>query len=264
MIGSGSVSAASGSTLKLSIVFKLNYRSNSNISSSVVSGVIESLDLPKSPNYFDSISILGYDSRNYSYTHMPKVRDSSSTVKVPIELLGFESCASCNYLQSLLPGQYWLEHGRDCSPVNCVPFSNQYTLKYFANLEFGPKFLFWKWQGNVVPGLKYAYAKFDPLKSSCEHNYTSLGSEIYPDGNSIVDLRFDLSLRNVKGNVMLGNAISLAFGGKFFGTAYPQMALEKSLVEKNYNSSQSLWNVSYTIIYTSFNSTILQFNYRFK
>ncbi|ONK80522.1 uncharacterized protein A4U43_C01F18780 [Asparagus officinalis] len=115
--------------------------------------------------------------------------------------------------------------------------------------------------GNVVPGLKYAYAKFDPLKSSCEHNYTSLGSEIYPDGNSIVDLRFDLSLRNVKGNVMLGNAISLAFGGKFFGTTYPQMALEKSLVEKNYNSSQSLWNVSYTIIYTSFNSTILQFNY---
>ena len=138
MVGSGyfQTTRKEGTSLDLSAVFKLNYPANSNISTSVVSGILESLDVPASPSHFGTISILGYAQFNYSYTQVPKARGSCSKVKPTIELLGSKTCGILGYIRSSLLGPFGLEYGMDCSSLNCSALSS-----YNKNLGLLPTFM---------------------------------------------------------------------------------------------------------------------------
>ena len=82
-------------------MFKLNYTKSSNISISLISGTVESLDSVDSLGYFDLISIISCAQMEYEYTVISQVRDSCSHVNVPKESLGLDSRDLCSRLQSL-------------------------------------------------------------------------------------------------------------------------------------------------------------------
>ncbi|XP_020256262.1 uncharacterized protein LOC109833120 [Asparagus officinalis] len=92
-----------------SVVFRLNYPKNSNISTSLVKGTVESLDPVDSQNYFDMISVLAYAQMNYSYAMISEVRDSCSSWGVPENALGIDGSDPCSYLPSLLFGRFMLD-----------------------------------------------------------------------------------------------------------------------------------------------------------
>ncbi|KAH0468402.1 hypothetical protein IEQ34_003435 [Dendrobium chrysotoxum] len=125
MVGTGSSHAYEGNILHLSAVFKLYYPKMSNISNSIVSGTLESLDPGiHSLNYFEKISISAYAQMNYSYTHFPtSIRDSCSNIEVPKETSSFVMDSVSSSIRDLLAVFLKLEHGSDCSGRNCYPFS---------------------------------------------------------------------------------------------------------------------------------------------
>lgn len=133
MVGTGSTWSEKGTTLKLSAVFNLNYPKDSNISTSIVIGKLESLDAPDSPSHFNKISVLGYGQNHYTYTHIARVSDMSSLLKVPRESLGFKTSSASNYLPRLLH-QFQLEYGKDCPTADCGPF-------YMKGDDFMPTFM---------------------------------------------------------------------------------------------------------------------------
>ncbi|KAH0468285.1 hypothetical protein IEQ34_003318 [Dendrobium chrysotoxum] len=124
MVGTGSSHAYDGNIHHLSAVFKLYYPKISNISNSIVSGTLESLDPVESLNYFEKISVSAYAQMNYSYTHFPSsIRDSCSNIEVPKETSSFVMDSVSSSLRDLLAVLLKLEHGSDCSGGNCYPFS---------------------------------------------------------------------------------------------------------------------------------------------
>ncbi|ONK67099.1 uncharacterized protein A4U43_C06F15700 [Asparagus officinalis] len=131
MTGTGSLSQENGTSSKLSAMFTLDYPKDSNISYSIVSGKLESLDDSNSPSHFDKISVLGYAQNNYIYTQMSRVSEICSRVEVPKLSLGLETTSD---LQNLLPGEFQLEYERGCSAEKCSPFSTEF-LPSFMNLN---------------------------------------------------------------------------------------------------------------------------------
>ncbi|KAL5772427.1 hypothetical protein ACOSQ2_012351 [Xanthoceras sorbifolium] len=80
MVGSGSKYENSGIVETFNVVLKLNYSNRLNLSvvDSLVSGVLESVDVEGSESYFKPISILGvakFDERHYEFTLLDKEND---------------------------------------------------------------------------------------------------------------------------------------------------------------------------------------------
>eukprot|EP00262_Sarcandra_glabra_P002658 TRINITY_DN13064_c0_g1_i1.p1 TRINITY_DN13064_c0_g1~~TRINITY_DN13064_c0_g1_i1.p1 ORF type:complete len:933 (+),score=93.24 TRINITY_DN13064_c0_g1_i1:66-2864(+) len=80
MVGSGFAFSKEGNPIDLSSVFKLNYRKNATIVTSLVTGTVESLDTVDNLSYFDSISIIWFSQEKYAYTLIDQPENSCSDV----------------------------------------------------------------------------------------------------------------------------------------------------------------------------------------
>lgn len=136
MVGTGSGLSKEGIDLDLSVVFKLKYPSVANITSSVVSGYVESLESVDSPKYFDRITVMAYAQRKYDYTKVIQAQSSCSLLHEPVDQsMGFldRHQSICDVPSNLLRTRFKLEYGSSCSNRNCGPLSN--------SLGFQPAFL---------------------------------------------------------------------------------------------------------------------------
>ncbi|XP_010917905.1 uncharacterized protein [Elaeis guineensis] len=123
MVGTGYGRFREGKFLYITAVFKLNYPKSSHISSSLVSGTLESLDAEGSSSHFDPISVIGYAQNKYEFTQISQAQKSCSRVNDQEESLGFDSGSICPNLQNYLRGRLELENGGQCSDGHCVPFA---------------------------------------------------------------------------------------------------------------------------------------------
>lgn len=128
MVGAGTGRSKEGFSLNLSAVFKLNYPSTSNITSSVVSGILESLESAGSPNFFAPITVLAYAQRKYVYTQVSQAQSSCSGLHDAVDQsMGFLDARQsiCDSPGNLLRTRLKLEYGsHGCSERNCGPLSH--------------------------------------------------------------------------------------------------------------------------------------------
>ncbi|KAG1335044.1 hypothetical protein COCNU_03G011630 [Cocos nucifera] len=123
MVGRGVLEdAAGGSSLGLSAVLKLNYPEKSSITTSLVSGTVQSLDATNSPNHFSSIRILAYAQKKYEYAMISQADKSCSRRTFDEESVEFDSSSYCPILRRLQGQFFRLDYGSDCSSPNCGPF----------------------------------------------------------------------------------------------------------------------------------------------
>ncbi|KAJ8626755.1 hypothetical protein MRB53_020062 [Persea americana] len=135
MVGTGFGYSEEGNSLELSVVFKLNYPKISNISTSVVTGSVESLDTPGSFNYFDPISVVGFSQSSYEYTMIPQAENSCFGLDDGEKSLGLEADNDpCSMFSGSARGRFKLDYGGDCAAAgNCSPVG--------GNLGFVPSFM---------------------------------------------------------------------------------------------------------------------------
>ena len=113
--------------------------------------------------------------------------------------------------------------------------------------------------GNVpfdLPGLKYEYTETDKVSKACaKKKGVKHRGKVYPDGHSL-DMRFDMSVKDSKGQVGWGHALPIFVGDKFvdaplhgkFRTGSPRLGGFQAQVSTSHNS---LVNVSYKLSFTS-------------
>ncbi|KAL0921251.1 hypothetical protein M5K25_008308 [Dendrobium thyrsiflorum] len=136
LVGTGFGRSKEGISLDLSAVFKLKYPTAANITSSVVSGYLESLESVNSTSYFDRIMVLAYAQRKYEYTKVFQAQSSCSFIHDSVDqLMGFldRRQSICDAPGDLLRTRFKLEYGSSCSNRNCGPLYN--------SLGFQPAFL---------------------------------------------------------------------------------------------------------------------------
>lgn len=140
MVGRGSLNyAAGGSSLDLSAVLKLNYPEKSSITTSLVSGTVESLDATNNdatnnPNHFSSIQILAYAQKKYEYTMISQAGESCSRHTSGEESLEIDSNSYCPRLRRLARQFFRLGYGSECSGPNCGPFGTSHDVFMSLNL----------------------------------------------------------------------------------------------------------------------------------
>jgi len=127
MVGSGSSYVDPGNVKRFDVVLKLNYRINSSIYGSLISGTLESMhDDKDNSNYFEPISILGLNKDpNYEYTLVEKANGSDCLSGKgggdSLSLSKWFLSGGCAVLGGRT-GSYELVYGSDCGSVNCNPF----------------------------------------------------------------------------------------------------------------------------------------------
>ncbi|EHA8591724.1 putative alanine racemase [Cocos nucifera] len=135
MVGRGVLEdAAGGSSLGLSAVLKLNYPEKSSITTSLVSGTVQSLDATNSPNHFSSIRILAYAQKKYEYAMISQADKSCSRRTFDEESVEFDSSSYCPILRRLQGQFFRLDYGSDCSSPNCGPFGTSREIFMSLNL----------------------------------------------------------------------------------------------------------------------------------
>ncbi|KAJ6845688.1 uncharacterized protein M6B38_286280 [Iris pallida] len=142
--------------------------------------------------------------------------------------------------RSTTVGQIWSEKAaggplRDPKPVSFRNFDNNY---------------------GYLPGVRYEYTRTRDVNKSCGSGSRvgSLEDGRYPDGTSVGDLRFDISVSNSKGYGGWGSATPLSLGENFYG--YSSGSFNPVLVQESATFEEAnLWNVSYKLSYRSFNSS---------
>lgn len=131
LVGSGSSYSIDGSFRNYNVVLKLNYPNNSNIFTSLVSGVLESLDTQSSLNYFEPISMVGISVRNYELTLDECLNGIEGKKNTSLGLEGGRG--ACPLLISSAD-RFELEYGSHCVSVDCNPLG--------MNIGYMPKFMF--------------------------------------------------------------------------------------------------------------------------
>ncbi|KAJ6797198.1 Uncharacterized protein M6B38_110540 [Iris pallida] len=111
-----------------------------------------------------------------------------------------------------------------------------------------------------LPGVRYKYTRtHDANTKSCRSSSRGrdTGNGMYPDGSSIGDLRFDLTLTNKESQSTWGSAVPLSLGETFYGYSAgsfnPVLDIETAKLEAG--AKPVLLNVSYKLSYGSFNSS---------
>ncbi|KAL5989880.1 hypothetical protein ACLOJK_010775 [Asimina triloba] len=130
MVGTGFGYSKEGKLLSLSAVFKLNCPKISNISTSLVTGTVESVDAADSFDYFDKISVLAYAQKSYEYTLVDRKEsvcdgnDGGGEKSLGLE----QDMGICSTLTRLGRGGFHLEYEGDCGKKNCSVFSGMIGL----------------------------------------------------------------------------------------------------------------------------------------
>lgn len=112
-----------------------------------------------------------------------------------------------------------------------------------------------------LPGVRYEYTRTrDANTKSCRSSSRGINLEngMYPDGSSIGDLRFDLSLTDKEGHGTWGWAVPLSLGETFYGYSagsFNPVVLDIETATLEAGAKPVLWNVSYKLSYSSFNSS---------
>ncbi|THU53486.1 hypothetical protein C4D60_Mb10t14930 [Musa balbisiana] len=123
MVGHGIFYKPLRDPLHLSAVLKLNYRKTSNISTSLVSGTVESLG----PHHIDPISLVAYAQNEYDFTMIPQANHSCSSLPFQEESLGFGPTSVCSNLLHYMTGRtFQLDYGNGCSGSNCGTLSSSF------------------------------------------------------------------------------------------------------------------------------------------
>ncbi|GLT68492.1 hypothetical protein SLA2020_407170 [Shorea laevis] len=136
MVGSGSSYVDPGNVRRFNVILKLNYRINSSIYGSLISGTLESMhDDKDNSNYFEPISILGLNKDpNYEYTLVEKANGSDCLSGYgggdSLSLSKWFVSGGCAVLGGHT-GSYELEYGSDCGSVNCNPLGG--SIGYLPN-----------------------------------------------------------------------------------------------------------------------------------
>lgn len=139
MVGSGSSYVDPGNVRRFNVILKLNYRINSSIYGSLISGTLESMhDDKDNSNYFEPISILGLNKDpNYEYTLVEKANGSDCLSGYgggdSLSLSKWFVSGGCAVLGGHT-GSYELEYGSDCGSVNCNPLGG--SIGYLPNLMY--------------------------------------------------------------------------------------------------------------------------------
>ncbi|XP_077229681.1 uncharacterized protein LOC143862506 [Tasmannia lanceolata] len=125
MVGSGYSFSKEGNLVDLSVILKLNYPNISNISTSLVTGKLESVDAVDKPGYFDPIPIIAFSQKTYNYTLVSQPEKMCSGISSQEKSLGLEP--GMNNICSMLYGggnsQFQLEYKSNCSDTDCSPFN---------------------------------------------------------------------------------------------------------------------------------------------
>ncbi|XP_064942991.1 uncharacterized protein LOC135595658 [Musa acuminata AAA Group] len=121
MVGHGIFYKPLGDPLHLSAVLKLNYPMTSNISTSLVSGTVESLG----PHHIDPISLVAYAQKEYDFTMIPEANHSCSSLPFQEESLSFGPTSVCSNLLQYVTGRtFQLDYGSGCTGSNCGTVSS--------------------------------------------------------------------------------------------------------------------------------------------
>ncbi|WOK97231.1 hypothetical protein Cni_G05939 [Canna indica] len=98
----------------------LTYRKTSNISTSLATGTVDSLDPLNSRNYFEPILLLAYVQKKYEFTMIPQVCSSCPLLNVEEESLSLDPSSSCSFLsniRSLIVNNTTSCFGRKCATL---------------------------------------------------------------------------------------------------------------------------------------------------
>ncbi|KAJ3670633.1 hypothetical protein LUZ60_008059 [Juncus effusus] len=98
-------------------------------------------------------------------------------------------------------------------------------------------------------GLKYDYAKLDIVRGLCA-KVEKKGEEIYPDGKSYRDMRFQFNVKNKEGMGNFGIASPISIGENFYG------AVDLENNSTNLESKDGYFNITYKIQYNSLFSNL--------
>uniref|UniRef100_A0A7N0ZV80 RING-type E3 ubiquitin transferase n=1 Tax=Kalanchoe fedtschenkoi TaxID=63787 RepID=A0A7N0ZV80_KALFE len=120
MVGSGMSRSDDGKLVPHNVVFRFSYSNNSVIETSLVNGVVESLDDEKTLGFFKPVSVIGVSEMGYEYTLVEKLskEDWGSGGGAA---LGVESNGGFCSLMSNLFTKLNLVYGSDCGSRNCNP-----------------------------------------------------------------------------------------------------------------------------------------------
>ncbi|XP_078169502.1 uncharacterized protein LOC144563914 [Carex rostrata] len=118
------------------------------------------------------------------------------------------------------------------------------------------------YQNFDIPGLKYEYSELGKARKYCKiKNIDPKMTGRFPDAQSCMDLRFQLSVRDTKGRKAWGDAQQISTGETYHGSQYElglyngdsvyttagmTIPSSPSLADQN----RTIWNVSYTVSYT--------------
>ncbi|KAJ0964933.1 hypothetical protein J5N97_026071 [Dioscorea zingiberensis] len=111
---------------------------------------------------------------------------------------------------------------------------------------------------NSLSGLRYQYTKLGNLSSSCKAFSSSKSrssKKKYPDGKSVGDMSFDLSLKDSEGRTTWGYASPIAIGENIYGHSFMVYTAASTPATPLLDLNHSLLNVSYRISYTLPNSS---------
>ncbi|XAR66464.1 hypothetical protein NMG60_11012719 [Bertholletia excelsa] len=100
-----------------------------------------------------------------------------------------------------------------------------------------------------VGGVKYEYTMIDAVRKSCARKITDKHkAQTYPDGYSS-DMRFDMTVRNSKGQNAWGYASPFSVGDKLYGPSLVYTRQPKPAGQAN-NTVGDILNMSYVISFT--------------
>ncbi|GMI77620.1 hypothetical protein like AT4G21700 [Hibiscus trionum] len=119
MIGSGTSSGNSGKVRTFNVVLKLNYSTSFNVSGSLISGVLQSVDSEPSLSYFEPVSILGVrSSGNYEFSLVDNGKESSCLTEGENLDLSKTNGGLCSVIVHRRI-RFRLDYEKDCDKVNC-------------------------------------------------------------------------------------------------------------------------------------------------
>ncbi|MBA0724159.1 hypothetical protein Golax_020867 [Gossypium laxum] len=135
MIGSGISNGNAGKFRTFSVALKLNYSNNFNVSGTLISGVLQSLDSEHSSSYFEPVPILGIrNSENYEFSLVDNGKDGSCLSEGENLDVNKANGGFCSVIVQRKI-RFELDYG-NCDQVNC-----SFVIK---DVKFVPSFMFFK------------------------------------------------------------------------------------------------------------------------
>ncbi|RWR96229.1 Protein of unknown function DUF2921 [Cinnamomum micranthum f. kanehirae] len=125
MVGTGHGVSEEGDYIQLSAITKINYPKRSDINTSIVTGMVESIDLEDSSNYFNPISVLGFSQKMYSYSMVTEIQGTCGEGDYNgKKSLGLEPGTSiCSMFKPFKTSMFQLNYRGHCSAGKCSLFN---------------------------------------------------------------------------------------------------------------------------------------------